>query len=390
MHTFVKLSRGFLSKNIAARIEPRNFSIAHAGVSIVVASFVIVLSQFPAFAQEPSLKGSGEVVIPTLGGSSEAALVEAYFEPFTRETGIKVVIVPEDHAKLMTSAESGEPYADITSLSGGMLASWDQKGLLEDVDYKYFAEESIAGIPPIWRQKRGVGRLVYSAVLSWNSEALPEGKRPQNWSEFFDTTNFPGPRGFANCDKIVDGADLEIALMADGVPLDKIYPIDVDRAFGKLEAVKPSIVKWWSSGSQQAQGLIAGEFDITSAYNGRIWNAMKSGAPVDFTWNQSVMQYDYFVVMKGAVNLENAMKFLAFHSRADRQAAYSEAIGYGPVNKNAFELISKDVADWLPGNPDVAGTVLTQDYSWWNALGPDNKMTNWQSVVERCTKMLSQ
>lgn len=357
---------------------------------LLIAGFTGFVSTPLALAEAPSLKGTGEVVFPTLGGSWEAHLKQAFFDPFTRETGIKVVLVPEDHAKLMASTEAGKPYADMTSVSGGMLAAWDKKGLVEDIDYRYFAKETIDGIQPMWRHKKGVVRVVYSMLLAWNNNTFPKGKGPQDWKDYFDTKNFPGPRGFGSCDKIVDGADLEIALMADGVPLNKIYPIDMDRAFKKLEAFKPNIVKWWSSGSQQPQGLIAGEFDITSAYNGRMYSAIKDGAPIEFTWNQSIMMYDYLVVMKGALNKDNAMKLAAFMLRADRQAEMADIHGSGPANQNAFKYISEKLKPWLPGNPEHAGKVLTQDYSWWSAMNPKGKTTNWEEAVERCTKMLSQ
>ena len=35
------------------------------------------------------------------------------------------------------------------------------------------------------------------------------------------------------------------ALVADGVPKDKLYPLDLDRAFKKLDEIKPHIKVWW-------------------------------------------------------------------------------------------------------------------------------------------------
>ena len=63
---------------------------------------------------------------------------------------------------------------------------------------------------------------------------------------------------------------LLIALLADGVPMDKLYPLDVDRAFRKLEQIKPDIATWWTSGGQSAQLISDGEVDMIQAWNGRI------------------------------------------------------------------------------------------------------------------------
>lgn len=373
---------GHTGKETASRLKP-----ARRICSALAFALGAGVMSVPAVASDaPSLKGSGEIVFPSLGGTFEDALKRAFFEPFTAETGINVVIVPEDHAKLMASTKAGQPYADLTSLSGGMLEAWAKDGILASVDYKYFDPKVIEAIPEVWRKEHGVGRVVYSMVMAWNTEKYPNP--PSTWAEFFDQSKYPGPRGYAACDKIVDGADLEIALMADGVPIGEVYPIDMDRAFAKLENLKKDVSKWWTSGSQQAQGLVAGEFDATTAFNGRIYRAIKDGAPVNFTWNQSVQMYDYMVAMNGTPNYDNVMKFFAFFSRPDRQAEYARIQTGGPTNSKTFELVDAELAKWLPGNPEHKDKVLVQDYSWW-AQADDQGRTNWERAVERCTKLLS-
>src|SRR5688572_9124020 len=81
------------------------------------------------------LKGTGEVVITSGGGTWEEAQRKAFFDPFTRDTGIKVVLVPEDHAKLLASIKVGQPEADITSIPGGSLAGWTNKEAVEEIEY---------------------------------------------------------------------------------------------------------------------------------------------------------------------------------------------------------------------------------------------------------------
>ena len=68
-----------------------------------------------------------------------------------------------------------------------------------------------------------------------------------------------------------------------GVTPDKMYPLDVDRAFKKLEEIKPAISVWWTSGAQSAQLLADGEADMVMAWNGRVSAVKVEGAPVDFT-----------------------------------------------------------------------------------------------------------
>ena len=67
---------------------------------------------------------------------------------------------------------------------------------------------------------------------------------------------------------------LQFALVADGVPLDKVFPIDVDRAFKKLEQIKPHIKVWWTQGNQSQQLMRDGEVDMMV-----MWNARASELP---------------------------------------------------------------------------------------------------------------
>ena len=65
-----------------------------------------------------------------------------------------------------------------------------------------------------------------------------QGKAPLTWPDFWDAKKFPGPRGYYNAPTY----SLEFALIADGVPKDKLYPIDVPRALKSLDRVKPDEV----------------------------------------------------------------------------------------------------------------------------------------------------
>lgn len=336
-----------------------------------------------------NLKGSGELVITSGGGTWEAAQKKAFFDPFTRDTGIKVVLVPEDHAKLLASVKLGQPEADMTSVPGGALAGFVEKDAVEKIDYSLFAKETLDEMPEQMKNENGVGALLYSIGVGYNTTKFPKGKEPKNWVDFYDVKKFPGARSLPKCEKLVDGGLLEGALMGDGVASDKVYPIDMDRAFAKVAELKPHVGRWWVAGADAPQSLISGEVDMAAAYNGRIFGAKKDGAPVELSWDQSLLQYDFWVLMKGSPNKENAEKFLAYISRPEPQAAFAEAISYGPVNEKAFSLVPKELLDILPGSPAIAKKQVFQDYKWWNAKNAEGR-TNWDVALERCVVLLSQ
>ena len=91
--------------------------------------------------------------------------------------------------------------------------------------------------------------------------------------DFFDLERFPGRRGMRRSPV----ANLEFALMGDGVPAEEVYAVldtraGVERAFRKLDTIKDEVV-WWETGAQPPQMLADGEVLMSTAYNGRIFNA---------------------------------------------------------------------------------------------------------------------
>lgn len=358
---------------------------AAAAATLLLASAVLHAEDVPG-----SLKGSGEVVITSGGGTWEAAQKKAFFDPFTRDTGIEVVLVPEDHAKLLASVKIGQPEADITSVPGGNLYGYVNRDALEKMDYRFFSQDTLDAMSEQMKNEYGVGALLYSVAVAYNTERYPAGgPQPRNWADVYDLEKFPGKRSLPKCEKLVDGGLLEGALMGDGVAPADVYPIDMDRAFAKVAAIKPHVSRWWVAGADAPQSLIDGQADIAAAYNGRIFGAKKQGAPLEMSWDQSLLQYDFWVIMKGSPNKENAAKFLAYISRPGPQAAFAEAISYGPVNNEAFGLVPKELLEILPGAPDLAKKQLFQDYAWWNEKTADGR-TNWEVALERCVALLSQ
>ena len=123
---------------------------------------------------------------------------------------------------------------------------------------------------------------------------------------------FPGPRSLRN--HPVD--NLEAALMADGVAKDKLYPIDVDRAFKKLDQIQPHINVWWTTGQQPAQLLVDKEVVLATGWNGRFYDLIRKEAPLAIEWNGGILKQGSWVVPKGAKDQYWAMKMLAADVRS--------------------------------------------------------------------------
>lgn len=323
----------------------------------------------PAIAKD--LKGSGEVVVFDGGGSWGDAKRIAYFEPFEAETGIKVIAEPRtESGAIKASVLAGAPRYDVCVLPGGISASFARDGLLLPIDYSFFEQADLDGFQAVKPGKFSVPHILYSLLIAFDPAAFPNGA-PNSWADMWDTTKFPGGRSIAPGAWGGEGATFEAALLADGVPPEKLYPLDFDRALASLTKLKPGIVKFWESGAEGPQLLIDRQVAIASAWNGRVAAAQEEGAKIGFTWNQGILQYDNWTVLKGAANPENAARFLAFTARADNQAKFVQHILYAPPNGDAYKQIPPERAALLPTSPEAVKQQLVQDYDFWNSVRED-------------------
>ncbi|HWM79020.1 MAG TPA: extracellular solute-binding protein, partial [Methylomirabilota bacterium] len=234
---------------------------------------------------------AGKVIIRTIGGSYEEATVKSIFEPFTKATGIEVVKVPATLGKVLAMHEAGNMELDVMDAGELGVLSLSQKGALEKINYKAWKMTNPDDMDPAVRRDDMMGDIYFSSVLGYNSQAFPTGKQPRNWAEFWDIKKFAGPRMLAD---IASGAiDVEFALLADGVPKDKLYPIDVNRAFKSLDRVRPSIRKFWDTGALSAQMLADKEVVLGSIWNGRLQAVADKGAPLAIEWNEAMLQTQY-------------------------------------------------------------------------------------------------
>ena len=305
----------------------------------------------------PDLKGR-EMVFASWGGAYQDAQKISYCDPFEKSTGATVVQdSPASGAKLRTMVESGTPIWDVVDVTDIFLYANAGKGLFEEIDS---AVVDTSDVDSIYVHENGVGCIVWSYNIGWNKEIFPGNHRPRSWADIFDVKRFPGKRMLR--DRIYPM--MEIALMADGVATDRLYPLDIDRAFRKLDTIKDDVV-WWKSNSQSQQLLTDGAVGCGLILNGRAYDLVKKGGPVGLEWNQNIQSADFFAIPKGAKNADVAQHFMNTMTTAENQATMANIIAYSPVNPKAFAGIKEDVKPWLSTNPDNAKQGFVIQAAYW-------------------------
>jgi putative spermidine/putrescine transport system substrate-binding protein len=304
------------------------------------------------------------------GGPFTQAFGQAYIGPFQKETGVRVSHVahtafPTALIKAMVETKNFE--RDVLLVGVSVDQEIGQKNLLEQLDWDNASMKDLmsAAKRPTW-----MGNDVYATVLCYRKDKYG-ASGPKNWADFWDINKFPGRRALAK--RPID--TLEQALLADGVPMDKLYPLDLDRAFAKLDKIKSHISVWWTGGAQTTQLLESGEIDIIPTWNARAQVLVDAGKPVQIEWNQGLYSIEGWCIPKGTPRASTAKRFVQFCADARRQAEFTKYLAYGPTNPKAYDFIPKERAQFLPTAPNNLKLMTLADTDWWGA--------NKEKVTER-------
>ena len=326
----------------------------------------LALGVRPAFADASKaaevLKGSGKLVVSTWGGSYVDAQSNAFFKPFTDATGIEVITTGSpDAAKLKLMEQSGNVEWDLIDAEGQMMLTAAKNGEIQKIDYDLLHKVVPADdLLTSTLSDYGFPSVAFGWVLAWSTDAFPQNP-PKNWADFWDAEKFKGRRAvYANA-----RPNLEIALLADGVPRDKIYPIDVDRAFKKLDELKPHVDVWVENTSQDHVLMQNAEVDLLMGSLGRSFLAKGKGLPFDYTMQDGLWQQSYWIVPTHAPNAENAMKLIAWMAQAEPEAEFVSNFLAGMPNKKAYPLMSKEISDSIPTSPDNIKRQVKISAEWW-------------------------
>ncbi|MBW2056535.1 MAG: ABC transporter substrate-binding protein [Deltaproteobacteria bacterium] len=310
------------------------------------------------FAATSAVAGT-TITVCSYGGTYNKGLEETIGKPFTKATGINVIFTTfPTYAQMEAQVKSGNIEWDIVECESRMYARGVKNDIFEPLDLSMIKKDDFVEGSAT---RYGVGLIYYSYNISYNTEKWPAGKGPRSMKDLWDVKRFPGPRTM----KLTAVSNLEAALLADGVPRDKVYPIDVDRALRKMSELKPNIRVFWKSGGQSQQIMREGEADIGLVPGGRMIQLADQGVPVTWEWNDQLVVLDYWTILKGSKNRDAAMKFIAFASDPKRQAAFAEWTNYGPANKKAYDHIRKEKAVLMPTYPENLAKGLIVSGEWY-------------------------
>jgi putative spermidine/putrescine transport system substrate-binding protein len=349
-----------------------SFQVKKALKKFVLVASALVLGgvSTPAFGRD--------LTISSWGGTYQTAQQGIYFKPFAEKIGKTVLDESWDggYGVLQAKVKAGTPNWDVVQVEAEELALGSDDGIFELIDWDKvgnqddFLEAAVSDY--------GVGTIVWSLAIAYDGDRLKTG--PKSWADFWDVKKFPGKRALRKGAKYT----LEFALMADGVPRDKIYDTlstrkGIDRAFAKLDKLKSSLI-WWESGAQPLQLIASGEVVMSASYNGRISGINRAeGKNFKIVWPGSIYAVDSWVILKGAENKELAQEFIAFASKAENMYKLPEFVAYGVTNKKASAMVPPKYGIEVPTAPENLAEAMSLDVDFWidNAEALNQRFNAW-------------
>ncbi|WP_342641167.1 ABC transporter substrate-binding protein [Rhodoligotrophos ferricapiens] len=323
-----------------------------AGVAPIAASAGI-MSPGEAMAQ------AKELVLANFGGDAVKGMGEAWGQPFTKDSGINVVVdgATPLAGKIKAMVESGKVVWDVCDGDGFLCNQLGNQGLLEDIDYSVVDKSMVR---EGWAWPQGVANYTYSFVIAYKKSMFPD--KPPTYADFFDVEKYPGKRTMWKYQM----GGMEACLLGDGVAPDQLYPADIQRAIKKAKSLGDNVI-YWESGASSQQLFMDEEVVM-----GNIWNTRASvlerdtDGEVTWTWDQGIFCPSSFVIPKGnPAGAKVANQFIASILKPERQIKLLELLGNGPSNPKASEMLPENLRRLDPGYPDNLAKQIMRSEDWY-------------------------
>ncbi len=308
------------------------------------------------------------------GGAYGAAPRQAYFLPFQEKFNIQIA---EHHVHYR-----GQTF-DVIDLSARQVYLNGHTGDLEEltpaIHNRYLSDFPQAVITP-WS---GGGGVLWSTGLAYQKSKIDElwgGKKPEDWTAFWDVENFPGTRWmgrrvneniffaqFNRTPEILDSVEGRTSIA-------KLTEEQVDQSFEELQKIKPHIQFWWNAGADCPTALLNDEADMCTAWNDRIRDVLlePGGDNIHYCFECGyVNQTGVFAIMKESTNKTLAELFISWTAEPHINVDMVNYIPFRPLNRQALSLIPEDLpADLvatLPTSPTALTKAVLVDEDWLGA-----------------------
>jgi spermidine/putrescine transport system substrate-binding protein len=327
----------------------------------------------PAIISSKALASSGELNFT--GWAGYPALAEKVMPAFTAATGITVNFkeLPDQDAMYAEGKVAMDAGGiDVIEPTIDRVAAWNSNGLITNWDDSKLAVGNyLPGL--IDGNAEGMARMdgkLMIAPSNWGTESLVVNtataklSTPPSLGDLFNPENPATVRphsALAAMGRWLDATGKLPRPWMDGYTDMAAMTELWDIALAEAIKAKANVVQWWSGENEANAGFVANGATIGLCWDSTGFNLRNDGykfvAPVEgaFAWHQG------FVLMKNAVNVEQAHEFAKWVSTAEGASLWATAFSSNPVGKGAAEMMDPEVSAYYSGtfNDEALGKL------WW-------------------------
>lgn len=349
---------------------------------IIISAALALATALPAAAQtapvagevaEGSLKGK-TLTFVSYGGVYQDGQEKALAD-FVTQSGVTLLSDgPTELAKVQAQVEAKNVMWDVVD-TGDYLPYVYCGKLFEKLD---FTRLDISKIPPGQVGPCSVPAMNYAVLMLYNKEKFGDNP-PKDWADFFDTEKFPGTRaipGYAD----PEGYMMEIALLAEGVTPDKMFPLDLDHALDKYREIRDDLILW-TTGAESQQLMESGEADIAIVWSGRGKAALENGANYAPVWKDWIVVKDQLTIPVGVNDPDAAYALINAYLGQKPQEVMAEATSYSPINVDARPQVDELTAEFMTNTPEKQALAYNQNMDYW--------VENYEPLAEKWAEFIA-
>ncbi len=282
-------------------------------------------------AAVPAAQAQGSLVLYCAVQEEWCRAMVAAFE---RDTGIKVSMTRKSSGEFyaQVKAEAANPRGDVWwGGTGDPQLQAAEEGLLAEYKSPRLAELSDWAVRQ-WEQSRGRTVGVYSGALGFgfNTKELAAKRlnEPKCWADLLDP----------KLKDEVQVADPNSSGTAYTLLATMVQLMGEDKGFEYLKALHKNVNQYTKSGAAPAKAAALGETTVGITFMHDLVTMVVDGAPIKVVAPCEGTGYEIgsMSIIKGARNLENAMKWYDWALSPEAQAIGAQARSYQvPSNKSA-------------------------------------------------------
>lgn len=298
-----------------------------------------------------ALAGIAPAMVAHAEGRLNLYIWSGYIAPdlvaqFEKQTGIKVNIDNYDSEEtLLAKLKQGGAGYDIAVTSQAMIPVFAREGLIEKVDAAKLP--GYGNIAPRFRKPQWDPNGDYSIPYMWGTMNFAVDTSVYSGDINTLKVLFDPPAALRGKINMFDSAGDAIALAAieANVPFCSEDPKQMQKVLDVLKRQKPFVKTYNSKAGAIRESMVSGEIAMSSIWSGSAQRASELKHSISYAYPKegSLAWVDNIVVPKGAPDLENAKKFMAFLLTPKAAALNTNFLKYQNAVEGADAYVAADV-----------------------------------------------